>query len=106
MSGGHFDYGQYRIEKIADEIELHLDRQGKEIPIDCRWCSPDYYDNNPDKKFYPMESPEIQDRMREAIKALRIAYVYAQRIDWYLSGDDGDDDSFLKRLEEDLAKIK
>ena len=39
--------------------------------------------------------------MREAIKQLKIAAVYAQRVDWLLSGDDGEE-SFIERLEENL----
>lgn len=33
------------------------------------------------------------------------AQVYAQRIDWLLSGDDGED-NFHLRLKEDLANLK
>jgi len=36
---------------------------------------------------------------------LRKAEIYAQRIDWLVSGDDGND-TFLKRLEEDLNKLE
>lgn len=43
--------------------------------------------------------------MKEAVKALRVAQVYAQRVDWLLSGDDGEE-SFLRRLEEELKKIE
>ena len=34
MSGGHFDYQQYRINDIADSIEHELNIQGKEKPKD------------------------------------------------------------------------
>lgn len=49
--------------------------------------------------------PEIIEKFKEAERVLRMAYVYAQRIDWLLSGDDGED-SFLERLSEDLRKIR
>ena len=39
-----------------------------------------------------------------AIDLLKKAEVYAQRIDWYISGDDGEE-SFLRRLKEDLEKL-
>jgi len=42
--------------------------------------------------------------MKEAVKALHIAQEYAQRVDWLLSGDDGEE-SFLSRLEENLKQI-
>ena len=43
--------------------------------------------------------------MKEAVKALKIAQVYAQRVDWLFSGDDGEE-SFLSRLEEELKKLE
>ena len=42
--------------------------------------------------------------MKEAVKALKIAQEYAQRVDWLLSGDDGDE-SFLRRIDEDLKNL-
>jgi hypothetical protein len=39
--------------------------------------------------------------LQEAIKSLTISRIYAQRVDWFLSGDDGDE-SFLRRLSEEL----
>jgi hypothetical protein len=39
------------------------------------------------------------------MKVLRVAAVYAQRIDWLLSGDDGEE-SFLKRLKEELGQLE
>ncbi len=94
MSGGKFEYRQYEIDHIADQIQHELDLQGKErvglcVPI---W----YYDDHPE---------EVQREMRNAIKALRVAAVYAQRVDWYLSGDDGVE-SFLERLKEELENIE
>jgi hypothetical protein len=35
---------------------------------------------------------------------LRKAAVYAQRVDWLLSGDDGEE-TFLERLKKDLDKL-
>jgi hypothetical protein len=46
--------------------------------------------------------------MREfdkAVSLLKQAYVYTQRIDWLVSGDDGEDD-FHHRLANELAKVK
>ena len=37
--------------------------------------------------------------------ALKIAQVYAQRVDWLVSGDDGED-SFHSRLNKELSEIK
>jgi len=45
--------------------------------------------------------------MREfdkAVELLKQAHVYVQRIDWLVSGDDGED-SFHSRLKSELAKL-
>jgi hypothetical protein len=39
------------------------------------------------------------------MKALRVAAVYTQRIDWLVSGDDGEE-SFLERLKEELGQLE
>jgi hypothetical protein len=46
----------------------------------------------------------VIQKFREALKILREAEVYAQRIDWLISHDDGEE-TFLRRLKEDLEKI-
>lgn len=105
MSGGHFDYKQYWINDIADSIELELDRQGKEKPRDELYYNKEHYDEYPEDKFYPTYSIIVQEKMKEAIKQLRIAYVYVRRIDWFLSGDDSEE-SFIRRLDEELKTIE
>lgn len=80
MSGGHFDYAQYRLSNIADLIEQAID------------------DNNLEWRNY---SEETLDRFREAIRYLNIAETYAHRIDWLLSGDESEE-SFHERLNEQL----
>jgi hypothetical protein len=104
MSGGRFNYNQYRITEIADSIEQTLNRQGKEIPTDKRWYDKEYYLKYPEDKFYQTYPEKVQEKMQEAIKQLRIAAIYAQRVDWFLSGDDGEE-SFLERLDEELKKF-
>jgi hypothetical protein len=101
MSGGHFNYDQFKIEQIADEIQEELDRQGKEKKGDDLWGMGDYYEKYPEEKFYPTYPKEIQNRFKQAIRFLRMAQIYTHRIDWYLSGDDGED-NFLDRLSSDI----
>jgi hypothetical protein len=105
MSGGHFDYNQYRINDIADSIERELNKQGKEIPKENLYMDKEYYEKYPNEKFYTRYSKEVNDKMKEGVKALKLASIYAQRIDWLLSRDDRED-SFLKRLKEDINKLK
>ena len=85
MSGGAFNYNDYHITGIADQIE-------------------EFIRDNEDRSEYRYSEATIQ-RFREAVKLLREAGVYVHRIDWLVSGDDGED-SFHKRLERDLERLK
>lgn len=105
MSGGHFDYQQYYIGGIADNIENILNRQGKERPKEDLYMHKEYYEEYPEEKLYYTYPEIIQNKLKEAIKQLRIAEIYAQRVDWLLSGDDGQE-SFIRRLEEDLNNLQ
>ena len=75
MSGGYFNYRQREIDHIADEIE-NL------------------------KGF----SEQTIAEFKKAVQALRIAYIYTQRIDWLVSGDDGED-TFHRKLKLSLANL-
>ena len=101
MSGGSFDYGQYRIREIADDIQYELKLQGTPKPKNELWHDQKYYKEYPEELNYPAYSKEVQEKFHDAVEILKKAYVYAERIDWFLSGDDGEE-SFLKRLKEDL----
>ena len=105
MSGGHYDYKQYHIQEIAENIQEQLNRQGKLKPKEELWMSREYYIEYPEEKSYPFYPEDVQKVMKDAVIILRKAYVYAQRIDWYLSGDDGDE-TFIERLEEELSDLK
>ena len=90
MSGGHFDYAQYKIGNIADSVEqLIINNDSEELD---EWnCSKG--------RGYP---EDVISEFRIALKLLRRAEIYTQRIDWLVSGDDGED-NFLVRLAYDLA---
>lgn len=105
MSGGHFNYDQYKIGQIANDVEKVIRQNGKVIPYEDLdvWDKRDYDPNDP-PKYYDFP-PEVIEKFKEGLKVLRQAYVYAQRIDWLLCGDDGED-NFLERLEKDLNKLK
>lgn len=82
MSGGHFDYNQHRIFDIAESVEsLILDNA----------------------KTYRLSDKTIAE-FRVGLKHLRLAHAYVQRIDWLVSGDDGEE-SFHNRLGKDLELI-
>lgn len=52
-----------------------------------------------------IEDQDVVDEFKRGLKILRTAAIYAQRIDWLLSGDDGEE-SFKRRLKEDLDKLE
>jgi hypothetical protein len=82
MSGGYFGWKQFELQKMADAIEqIALDNAKED------W----------DEKY----SAETVDELHEAIRLLRRAYIYVQRIDWLCSSDDTEID-FHKRLHKQL----
>jgi len=92
MSGGHFQYKQWEIGNIADEVEqLILTNDSEEK------------DEWGDRKGYHF-SPETIEEFKKGLVLLRQAYVYAQRIDWLVCSDDGED-SFHNRLKFELEKL-
>ena len=109
MSGGAFNYDQYKIGYIVDEIEKVIHKNGREkTPEELKeewWRDPDWFKKYPEDLFHHKYSDEVIEKMKDAIKALKIAQIYAHRVDWLLSGDDGEE-SFLSRLEENLKKIE
>jgi len=86
MSGGHFDYDQYRIRQIWEEINYILEK------------------NKTGETYYTFPK-NILAELRKAVKVLQKAEVYSNRIDYLLSGDDGEE-SFLRRLKEELKELK
>lgn len=91
MSGGHFDYSQSRIRDIEDRIDDLI--YSNNIEGEDEW-------GHPIGLGY---SEETIEKFKMAVIVMQLAYIYAQRIDWLVSGDDGQD-TFLERLEHDIGK--
>jgi hypothetical protein len=89
MSGGHFDYQQYRIEDIARSIDELIESNDND--------SVNEYSDRLGFK-YPHE---IIEKFKETSHTLRQAADMAQRVDWLVSGDNGED-SFLTRWEKEV----
>lgn len=87
MSGGHFEYNQYRIREITDEIKSLVANNDE-------WGCPK-------GKHY---SEQTIGRFNQAIVLLTLAEEFVQRVDWLVSGDDGED-SFHARLETFLREL-
>lgn len=82
MSGGYFDYNYSHIQEVIEQLE--------------------YFLTSDETQPIREDLTEVTiDKMKEGLEILQKAKVYAQRIEWLLSGDDSEE-SFHKRLEEDL----
>jgi len=103
MSGGFFDYNQYKINQIADDIQQELDKQG--LPNEDWVYDREWLEKYPEDGFHYTHPEEIQQIFKDAILALKKASIYTQRIDWYLSGDDGEE-SLVERLNDELKELQ
>jgi hypothetical protein len=77
MSGGHFDGREFNIALVADEIEKLIN----------------------DGEY----NETVLNHFESAANALRIAYIMVHRIDWFVSGDDGEE-TFLNEWNSDLSE--
>ena len=93
MSGGHFEYQQYRIEDIAKSIEELIKSNDDESLNEWGYRRGGGY------------SAETIEKFKTAVDTLRKAAIMAQRVDWLVSGDDGED-SFHRRWAEELEKLE
>lgn len=82
MSGGTFDYKQSHIRDIAEHLEEMLQSGDLTKGLEQKTL----------------------DEFKKGLLILRKAHVYAQRIDWLLAGDDGED-TFHQRLRDELTRI-
>ena len=87
MSGGHFDYNQYKLHQIADEIDDLIYKNDVENEYGYK------YNYN----------EETLNKFRYVSSQLKELSAMVQRIDWLASGDDGEDD-FHKRWKEEGLK--
>lgn len=93
MSGGAFEYKQYLLDDLADEVERIIARNGRKENSDgFEWQRPKY-------------DEEILAKFRETAKTLRLAGKMLQRVDWLVSADDGED-SFKERWKEEVEGNK
>ena len=112
MSGGHFDYYQWQINDIVNSIEDYIYGHSLEEE-DIGHYIQDNEIKNEEKEYIIKNkhtlpnsygfSKETIKEFKKGLAILKKAYVYAQRIDWLLSGDDGEE-SFHERLKEDFEK--
>lgn len=109
MSGGAFDYDNYRINGIIERIEHEIEKSGRkktdrELKDYSYGNTKEYYEKYPDELYHYKYSDEVITEFKNAVDILKKAYVYSNRVDYLLSGDDGEE-SFKERLKNDLDKL-
>jgi len=82
VSGGHFDYQQYRFEEIETEIDRLIATNDSTI-------KDEYGDEI--GRHYPQE---VIDKFKETRDAVRFAQEMVQKVDLLVSGDTGVDSFF------------
>lgn len=93
MSGGYFNYKQYEFDNIADNIEQVI--KDWEDKKKSRWS---------DDPKWDFKDPSTILELHNAVNIIRTAKIYAQRVDWLLSDDDGEKE-FHQRLKEDIKNM-
>lgn len=88
---------KFRASKISNDEELTFEV--------CEFLYNYYKNEDGDQVWYNDFSKETLDEFRKGLDILNKAYIYTQRIDWLLSGDDGEE-TFHQRLEEDLKNLQ
>jgi hypothetical protein len=107
MSGGHWDYKQYFLTEVIEDLSKLIHQNGQlksydELKEQSRWDRA-YHEKYPEDKFHIEYSDEIIEHFEKGAEIITQAQIYIQRIDWLLSGDDGPE-TFIERLKEDLKQ--
>ena len=78
MSGGHYDYAFHHIDELAERLES-----------DIKKYSAKYIDGIGDE--YPPLPKSTLKFLRKSLDQVRLAARIAHDVEWYFSGDYGDD---------------
>ena len=95
MSGGHWDYVQYRLTDVIDELKGIVSGEIKTTD----WSTGEEVLERDNYTQVTLEA------FKRATKAIEIAQTHIQRIDWLLSGDDSEE-SYYRRLHTELEKFE
>jgi hypothetical protein len=109
MSGGTFEYKQYQISQIAEDIEQIIRNSGrkktKEELKEESWRDSEWYKKYPEDLYHHKYPDDILEELKKGVKYLKLAHIYTHRIDYLIAGDDGED-SFRERLKNELDKFE
>ena len=110
MSGGTFDYNQYRIRDIANRVEQEISKSGtpkteRELKDEGWFRDREWYEKYPEDLNHYKYPDEVIEEFKKGYEMFRKAEIYAQRMDWLFAGDDGNE-SFLQRLKGELLHLE
>jgi hypothetical protein len=110
MSGGTFDYNQYRIRDIANRVEREISKSGtpkteRELKDEGWFRDREWYEKYPEDLNHYKYPDEVIEEFKKGYEILRKAEIYAQRMDWLFAGDDGEE-SFIQRLKGELLHLE
>lgn len=104
MSGGSLsDYKEYYISMISKNIKEVIDKNKVLRTYHDSWEYDSKGNLYEEYKYEYNFTEETIECFKKAVEYLDLAYIYAYRIDYLMSGDDGEED-FHRRLKEDLEK--
>ena len=105
MSGGKWQYIQYRLTDIVDDIKSEIEKSGREKTSEEikeeGWYDPEWYDKYPEYRFHYKYPDDVIEEFKKAVDIINKAKTYIHGIDWLLCGDYGDE-TFIERLKEEL----
>lgn len=92
MSGGTWEYIQYRFQDIGDDLERLIKNNDSDELNDYGDVVGRHY------------KPETIQKLKEAATHVRETAIMLQRVDYLLAGDDGEE-SFHKRWNSDMEEL-
>lgn len=109
MSGGKWDYNQYRFTEVIDDIKELISKNGqKKTEEELRleyWNDKEWYEKHPEGLYHYKYPDEVIEKFKEGVDIIEKAQIFMQRFDWLLCHDDSEE-SFISRLEEELNELK
>lgn len=92
MSGGYFDYYQFKMQDIKSEIDDLISNNDNEELNDFGYTTGRFYNK------------EVIDKFKEAAILVEAALEAIHRVDWLVSADDGEE-TFLEGWEEKVTPL-
>ena len=110
MSGGYFDYKQHTFEyevvdRLKEIIQEFKDAKASIPKQDSKEDNGLFSSSYSETDFYKDLSDETLKEFENGLRYCQLAVIYAQRIDYLLSGDDGEE-TFHERLKKEIEKLE